>query len=286
MPKIVVELPSDRNVDGSIRLEDDAGNVLAGPFPAKGKADQKTASDPSKRKVIADRTLSPNPQRDPTRSYGDTPLGNYRLKGIRVTGTGTKYSADSYGTEGLIALEPTSGQALDAKNNGRIGLAVHGGKPSATGGLRPTNGCIRVSNADMKDLIIALENVPNVVECNCVDVQVSLPGSGQVDPDEGYDEGDPPPEPDQPDSSSSESSSTIDNSNLPGDGRDHPASGSTSTSSRIEAESSGVSSTGGQVPSGDVIEITTTNPDGSSTTTVEPADPDIVNVSGNPDGYE
>jgi hypothetical protein len=74
-----------------------------------------------------------------------------------------------------------------------------------------------------------------------------LPGSGQVDPDEGYDEGDPPPEPDQPDSSSSESSSTIDNSNLPGDGRDHPASGSTSTSSRIEAESSGVSSTGGQV---------------------------------------
>jgi hypothetical protein len=40
------------------------------------------------------------------------------------------------------------------------------------------------------------------------------------------------------------------------------------------------------LPSGDVIEITTTNPDGSSTTTVEPADPDIVNVSGNPDGYE
>jgi hypothetical protein len=242
MPKIVVELSSDRNVDGSIRLEDDTGHVLAGPFPAKGKADQKTASDPSKRKVVADRSLSPNPQRDPTQSYGDTPLGTYRLKGVRVTGSGTKYSADSYGTEGLIALEPTSGQALEAKNNGRVGLAIHGGKPSVSGGLRPTNGCIRVSNENMKDLIIALENVPNIVECNCVDIQVSLPSTGQVDPDEGYDEGDPPPEPDQPDSSNAGSSSTIDPSSSSGEGHDHPVADSTSTPSSV--------SSGAQVTSG------------------------------------
>jgi hypothetical protein len=39
MTEIVVELPADRRYLGTLTLKDDQGRVVAGPFPAFGKAD-------------------------------------------------------------------------------------------------------------------------------------------------------------------------------------------------------------------------------------------------------
>ncbi|MBB6218718.1 hypothetical protein HNQ80_004893 [Anaerosolibacter carboniphilus] len=82
---------------------------------------------------------------------GDTPTGSYN---------GTLIAADtnvySYGPYKRINLEPTGGHALEAAQAGRYGFMIHGGDPADTGTpwypLRPTHGCIRVSNADQKKL--------------------------------------------------------------------------------------------------------------------------------------
>jgi lipoprotein-anchoring transpeptidase ErfK/SrfK len=58
-----------------------------------------------------------------------------------------------FGPNPFIVLDPTSGPALRAKQNGRHGLLIHGGDLNAQGKLRPTFGCVRVFNKDMKDLL-------------------------------------------------------------------------------------------------------------------------------------
>ncbi len=59
----------------------------------------------------------------------------------------------SFGPHQRLDLTPTGGNALQALKNGRAGLQVHGGDPSAAGGLRPTHGCIRLSDEDQAKLI-------------------------------------------------------------------------------------------------------------------------------------
>jgi len=173
MPNIVVQLPADRTQTGTLSLvADDGTTVLSGPFQTYGKADGQTAAANGN---TTQNTLPP---------FGDTPLGTYAVPGMEVTGDGTGRSTHSYGPNGATAAIA-----------GRQYLLIHGGDLNAAGALRPTNGCLRLSNADMKSLInsIAVEaqisGPPN--SCSVSVLTVSVFGPGGVD--DGYNEGDPPP---------------------------------------------------------------------------------------------
>jgi len=84
-----------------------------------------------------------NPSEDPTRPFGDHPVGTYKI--IGVVWSRTAKEKQLYGPVRL-RLDPEGGQALEAKQNGRTGLAIHGG-PVRDGALRATNGCLRVDDA-------------------------------------------------------------------------------------------------------------------------------------------
>ena len=115
---------------GTIVLEDDTGQVVLGPYACRGKADTGDAEGHG------------NPACYPTLPFGDFPLGLFRITEIEHN----KYPEHSYGPY-FFRLDPLNGEALDAKHNGRVGLGVHGGDLSQSGGLRSTDGCLRVSNA-------------------------------------------------------------------------------------------------------------------------------------------
>jgi hypothetical protein len=164
MTEIVVELPADRRYLGTLTLKDDQGNVVAGPFEAFGKAHNITAINHA------------NAARDPLQPYGDTPEGPYEVTSAVATGGGTHFSAHSYGSSGALALRPVGGAALTAAANGRTGLMIHGGDLGAGGRLRPTNGCIRLSDADMAALLSGLDSFAtagNAPICSVQRIQVT-----------------------------------------------------------------------------------------------------------------
>lgn len=76
--------------------------------PCLGRADQEAA------KKVG------NPSRNPLRRNGDTPTGTYRAWIGRVI----LLSPRSYGPHPVIRLDPISGDALEAKRNGRSGLLI------------------------------------------------------------------------------------------------------------------------------------------------------------------
>lgn len=97
-----------------------------------------------------------NASRDPVEPFGDTPTGMYEAIPFRRDLPATAVDVlRSYGPWGWFALRPVSGDALAAEKNGRFGLLIHGGDPGKGGELRPTFGCIRVYNADLKAMLDA-----------------------------------------------------------------------------------------------------------------------------------
>lgn len=84
-------------------------------------------------------------RRDPLKYRGNTPLGGYALTFVShlakpIRGIGSIW----------IGLDPVSGDALTAEQNGRTGLGIHGGR--GDGALKPTHGCIRLRDRDMAEL--------------------------------------------------------------------------------------------------------------------------------------
>ncbi|HEV2687303.1 MAG TPA: L,D-transpeptidase [Bryobacteraceae bacterium] len=145
--RIQVALHKDRTVPGSFQVLADADStVLFGPVPCLGKADNQDAAQHQ------------NPTRDPKRPFGDTPTGGYNVAAI-VSHQG-ETDLHTYGAFPSLLLDPQSGDALTAKQNGREGIMIHGGAPSATGGLRPTHGCIRLSEASQQGLTGLVASTP------------------------------------------------------------------------------------------------------------------------------
>lgn len=182
-PRIKVELPPDRARCGRLTLLDARGRIAAGPFRACGVADQLTAA------------AHGNPTRSPLGLYGDTPTGGYRVVHVFKVGDGTSYRAPSYGDYAAIRLEPVSDDAKVAATVGRTGLLIHGGASGKNGRLRPTNGCIRLSNADIRvlvDQLFVLAVTQGPPEACTVAVSPSVEVS-EPDASTRYDEGDPPP---------------------------------------------------------------------------------------------
>jgi hypothetical protein len=140
--QIQVVLHKDRTQPGRFQaLADAAPTVLFGPVACLGKADNNDAA------------LHGNPTRDSKRQFGDTPTGTYHVTAM-VPHSGES-DLHTYGAFPSLLLDPQSGDALLAKVAGREGLMIHGGAPSATGGLRPTHGCIRLTE-DSQNKLIAL----------------------------------------------------------------------------------------------------------------------------------
>ena len=138
--RIQVVLHENRVQLGTLTALDDDGSLLFGPVVCLGKADN------------ADAAQHDNPERDPTLAFGDTPTGEYAVVELVAHPKG-ETTLHTYGPFPSLLLDPQSGDALTAKQNGREGLMIHGGAPSVNGGLRPTHGCIRVSDASQKALV-------------------------------------------------------------------------------------------------------------------------------------
>lgn len=178
---IEVKLANDRRQAGTLVVRKVGGQVLLADIPVLGRADQGTAE------------RMQNASADPLKPFGNTPLGGYGVTQIISTGPGTPYDAVRYGPNGAIRLEPVSGDALVAKLNGRTGLLIHAGREKANGKLTPTNGCLRVSNSNMRRIIDAIVSASNNAAQNrCEVLQISV-GVADSSPDEGIDDGDPPP---------------------------------------------------------------------------------------------
>lgn len=150
--KIVIDSRTDRTPAGTIHLEGNDSQLLAGPFPALCKADIITATNEG------------NPTCDPKLPFGDTPLGSYEL--LRIIDVSISH-LDDYGP---IALEltPLSGDALEARNNGRLSILIHSGLPNINGCLKPTNGSVRVFESDLQLIIESIRATPHVVDTNSV----------------------------------------------------------------------------------------------------------------------
>ncbi len=179
---IEVSLPANRRQAGTMTVRDTQGTVLLANITVLGRADLSTAAKEN------------NKTADPTKPFGHTPTGGYRVTQIFSTGDGTQYPADKYGPNGAIRLEPSSGTALVAKLNGRTGLLIHAGRDPGPGGkLVPTNGCLRVLNADVKRIIAAIvSSSDNAAQNRCDVVDVTV-GVAEAAPDQGVTDGDPPP---------------------------------------------------------------------------------------------
>jgi len=103
-----------------------------------------------------------NPSRDSLKPYGNTPLGRYR-----GTLGAVLQPERSYGPHRVIELQALDGDALAATKNGRDGIWIHGGAPAPDGiGLRPTHGCVRLSDRNQGELVALLE-AAGVAACEC-----------------------------------------------------------------------------------------------------------------------
>lgn len=128
---------------------------------------------------------------------GDTPTGAYSIPAIVTNGPGTPQDVERYGAAGSVVLNPISGQALQAKANGRVGLLIHAGRQHAGPALprqklKPTHGCIRMIEADLKLLIDKLKEIELTFPAN-VEVVVGSAGETIAEPGAATDEADPPP---------------------------------------------------------------------------------------------
>lgn len=182
MSKISIQLTPDRTVGGLLLLYDSVGNQVGNGLSVLGKAAINTA------------TVNGNPTCDPNQPFGDTPTGTYNF--IAITDFVPPYdNPHSYGINGVIKLDPTSGNAAIAKANGRTGILIHGGDLGPGGMLRRTNGCLRLRDDEfyyLKDKInnflLPLDPITSVEV-----LEIGTPSPISCDTNSTCDEGDPPP---------------------------------------------------------------------------------------------
>jgi len=137
MPKVHLRviLPRNRNKTGWLRLEVD--EIPVAEYRCLGRGSRGPG----------DTTLL---------HQGNTPPGSYSASEIVDT---SGWPRKSYGPWGAVRLKATGGVALLASKFGRGGILIHGGSLGGAsywrgqGSLRATYGCLRMSNADVKDLI-------------------------------------------------------------------------------------------------------------------------------------
>lgn len=135
---IEVLLPKNRNNFGTITLYDADGSVVRSTY------------------CLGLSQYDNDGKGDPLITFGNTPTGTYDA----VLGWPRKPSNYSYGPYKNIILTGVSGQIIQSK---RSDILIHGGDPSpknySTYPLRPTNGCVRITNSDMNKFDKSIENL-------------------------------------------------------------------------------------------------------------------------------
>ena len=129
---IIVNLNSNRRIQGTLKMYNSNGALIFDPVPCLGRSEYNTPA---------------------TQINGNTPTGVYNASVIAAKPT-TSDNLYSYGPNKIVAMDPTSGEALIAEQNGRTGLWIHGGQ--STNGLRPTHGCVRLTDSNQAALIRAI----------------------------------------------------------------------------------------------------------------------------------
>ncbi len=136
MANIVInlQLSANRNQSGILQIQERETGLMLGTFEALARGSQ----------GAGDTQMQVN---------GNTPTGTYQV--VRIENSGG-WNQASYGPNGVLRLDPISGNALAAEmNSGRQGLLIHGGTLGGnnywrgSNELRATHGCIRLSNNDM-----------------------------------------------------------------------------------------------------------------------------------------
>lgn len=165
MNKIIVQLPANRDYTGTLEIQNAAGKRIAGPFCVCGRSDDEAAHDDK------------NPNRDPLLPFGDMPCGEYQVAKMLPTGPRTSYSAEEFGSAGVILLLPLLGDAALADANGRHGFFIQGGARSRNRRLRPTqDGSLRLSDRDQQRFKKALEKAGGI-NCHCLVVCTAKAGA-------------------------------------------------------------------------------------------------------------
>ena len=183
MAEIIVQLDADRTKYGLISLVDKSGITIVS-LSALGKASNTTAKNKG------------NPYASTLLPYGDTPLGEYEITKIENTSNYSGNKLKSYGNKGKIWLDPISGDALLAKNVGRTELRIHGkGKDNEYGKLIVTNGCIRMLNSEIEELINKINDLVTKYGDQttiCRVEEITSDNQMYSDPNIEIEEGDPP----------------------------------------------------------------------------------------------
>jgi hypothetical protein len=142
--RIVVELPQNRDLCGSLLVFGTAAETLCGPFAVAARANDRLAG------------ARGNPARNPLHRFGDTPTGTWRVREILPSGPETNFPPAEFGPHGVVVLEATGGDAALADANGRFRILIQAGDPSPDGRLRATAGALRLSNDAQRQLIAAI----------------------------------------------------------------------------------------------------------------------------------
>jgi hypothetical protein len=155
MRRLCINLPANRDFEGEVWIEDETGQLAAGPFPVSGRAADSIAAQHH------------NPDRDPRFPYGDPPTGAYKIVGLRETGAANGLRPDLYGRAGAIVLQPWSGDAALAEAVGRFEVLIHGGAPGDKGALRMGAGGFRVSDEALAALRAEVQGPAAVIWAVC-----------------------------------------------------------------------------------------------------------------------
>jgi hypothetical protein len=87
-------------------------------------------------------------------------------------------SKSSYGQWGAVRLKAVAGQALLAEEIfQRRGLLIHGGSPGRFDGYKPTLGCLRLHDDDMKELVQIIAGAHDNAQarmCESVSIRVTV----------------------------------------------------------------------------------------------------------------
>ena len=127
--RIDIELPFNRLGEGTLRLIGQDGDALL-TARCRGKADGRKAAREGNR------------TRSPLLPYGDTPSGIYQPTRVHHF----PQQAKSRLGPAWMPIIGVHGDALAARQNGRVGLGIHGGRGDAK--LIATYGCVRMLDKD------------------------------------------------------------------------------------------------------------------------------------------
>lgn len=136
---IIVNLPAYGNRDnkGTLKMYNGSGALVFGPVEALGRGDRTEQGD----KNNANWRLTD----------ADTPTGVYS-----ASIAAKELPESSYGPHQRVRMTPVSG---DIVTTTRSGFLIHGGDAATSGTwapLRPTHGCIRISNNNVASLLAVI----------------------------------------------------------------------------------------------------------------------------------